>query len=196
MFDFLDKTGLKTVLEQIKAKFPSSLPANGGNADTVDGLHADEIYRSNLVAVDLNTIVGNGCYAVTPDALNAPFKSWFTLRVDCFNNGQFIIQTVYQIGDTTNTLSYVRNFTNGNWSDWKEISTTPIKSTGWITTPTNVNGEIYLPEGNSRKYLSFCSQGSFSFIFHTGSTYVVQIRDGNMAIVQSTPITYIAFYID
>ena len=36
MFDFLDKTGLKTALEQIKAKFPSSLPADGGNADTVN----------------------------------------------------------------------------------------------------------------------------------------------------------------
>lgn len=77
-----------------------------------------------------------------------------------------------------------------------DIPTTPIKSTGWTTTPTNGNGEIYLPEGNSRKYISFCSQGSFSFMFHTGSTYVVQIRDGNMAILQSTPITYIAFYID
>ena len=44
MYDFLDKTGLKTVLEQIKAKFPSSLPANGGNADTLDGKHASDFY--------------------------------------------------------------------------------------------------------------------------------------------------------
>lgn len=41
MFDFLDKIGLKAVLEAIKGKMPTSLPANGGNADTVDGLHAD-----------------------------------------------------------------------------------------------------------------------------------------------------------
>ena len=61
MFDFLDKTGIKFLLEFVKSKlsgksdsghthskaditdFPASLPANGGNADTVDGLHANEI---------------------------------------------------------------------------------------------------------------------------------------------------------
>lgn len=42
MYDFLDKIGLKAVLEQIKAKFPSSLPANGGNAGTVGGKSADD----------------------------------------------------------------------------------------------------------------------------------------------------------
>ena len=45
MYDFLDKIGLKTALEQIKAKFPSSLPANGGNADTVGGKSADDFIR-------------------------------------------------------------------------------------------------------------------------------------------------------
>ena len=37
MYDFLDKIGLKAVLEAIKGKMPTSLPANGGNADTVGG---------------------------------------------------------------------------------------------------------------------------------------------------------------
>lgn len=36
MYDFLDKIGLKAVLEAIKGKMPTSLPANGGNADTVN----------------------------------------------------------------------------------------------------------------------------------------------------------------
>lgn len=169
---------------------------NAENADTVDGKHADEIYRSNSVAVDLNTIVGNGCYAVTPDSLNMPFKSWFVLHVDSYNNGQFVIQMVYQVGDTTNTSSYVRNFSNGNWSVWKEISTTPIKSTGWITMPTNAQGDINLPEGDSRKYLSVCSAPLFAFLYHTGSAYIAHIKAGDMAVVQSTPVTYIAFYID
>ena len=34
MYDFLDKIGLKAVLEAIKGKMPTSLPANGGTADT------------------------------------------------------------------------------------------------------------------------------------------------------------------
>lgn len=43
MYDFLDKIGLKAVLEAIKGKMPTSLPANGGNADTVGGLAVNEI---------------------------------------------------------------------------------------------------------------------------------------------------------
>ena len=46
MYDFLDKIGLKAVLEAIKGKIPASLPANGGNADTLDGLHADDFAKS------------------------------------------------------------------------------------------------------------------------------------------------------
>ncbi len=37
MYDSLDKIGLKAVLEAVKGKIPTSLPANGGNADTVSG---------------------------------------------------------------------------------------------------------------------------------------------------------------
>lgn len=195
MFDLLDKTGLKTVLEQIKAKFPSSLPANGGNADTVDGKHAEDfIYpRAMLSNIDLNTILYPCSALIYGDCTNIPpVSSWGTLLCYSGGTGSHVQLWVSYVNDSM----FIRHYDGNNWGNWKEISTTPIKSTGWITTPTNVNGEIYLPEGNSRKYLSFCSQGSFSFIFHTGSTYVVQIRDGNMAIVQSTPITYIAFYID
>ena len=46
MYDSLDKIGLKAVLEAIKGKIPASLPANGGNADTVDGYHADDFAKS------------------------------------------------------------------------------------------------------------------------------------------------------
>ena len=73
MFDFLDKTGIKFLLEFVKSKlsgksdsghthskaditdFPASLPANGGNADyatnagnadTVNGLHANDFVNA------------------------------------------------------------------------------------------------------------------------------------------------------
>lgn len=76
MYDFLDKIGLKAVLEQIKAKFPSSLPANGGNADyatnagnadTVDNVHIsctnDAIPNSNWFAAFTNE---NNLRAIDP----------------------------------------------------------------------------------------------------------------------------------
>lgn len=52
MYDSLDKIGLKAVLEAIKGKMPTSLPANGGNADyaanadKLDGFHADDFAKS------------------------------------------------------------------------------------------------------------------------------------------------------
>lgn len=52
MYDFLDKIGLKAVLEAIKDQIPASLPANGGNADyaanadKLDGFHADDFAKS------------------------------------------------------------------------------------------------------------------------------------------------------
>ena len=52
MFDFLDKIGLKAVLEEIKGKIPSSLPANGGNADTVNGHSVNTDVPENAVFTD------------------------------------------------------------------------------------------------------------------------------------------------
>lgn len=45
MSKFLDETGLKALWAKIKALIPTSLPANGGNADTVDNLHASSFVR-------------------------------------------------------------------------------------------------------------------------------------------------------
>ena len=76
MYDFLDKIGLKTALEQIKAKFPSSLPASGGNADyaanagnanTVGGKSADDFaeYKpyATIYVGDLLDITEMGTYS-------------------------------------------------------------------------------------------------------------------------------------
>ena len=81
MYDFLDKIGLKAVLEAIKGKMPTSLPANGGNADTVDGKHAENfIYpRAMLSSVDLNTILYPCSALIYGDCTNMPpVESWGT----------------------------------------------------------------------------------------------------------------------
>lgn len=49
MYNFLDKIGLKAVLEAIKGNIPSSLPANGGNADTVDDYHVSDVIYSSAI---------------------------------------------------------------------------------------------------------------------------------------------------
>lgn len=127
MYDFLDKIGLKAVLEAIKGKIPTSLPANGGNADTVGGKVPEKIFYDNGVSADLNNATQSGCYVASPDTLNAPSSSWWLVDTMNFDN-QFIVQKAHNIGSPTNTVSYIRNYANDVWSEWKEISTTPIKS--------------------------------------------------------------------
>ena len=44
---YLDDTGLSLLWSKMKGLIPSSLPANGGNADTVDGKHASDFAASD-----------------------------------------------------------------------------------------------------------------------------------------------------
>lgn len=145
MFDFLDKTGLKTVLEQIKAKFPSSLPADGGNADTVDGKHAADFVEALTDAqtistrilipndVDVadwlkqNAKIGTVYYRTqySTGQTNLPpipdiAWAWFS-----FDGIRYLCKVMINDYSTRDFLLDNVNFIKG----WKEISTTPIKST-------------------------------------------------------------------
>lgn len=189
---------------------PSSLPANGGNADTVGGLHANDftqIIDFGYTETDTKTAIGQSGKTTIYRCTNwtdypAEFIDSQGVIITVNYNGSGTVETGFIwctqiiVNPRSGNKMFIRYIDSTYISDWKEISTTPIKSTGWITTPTNDYGDIYLAESDSRKYLSVCSQGSFSYMYHTGSDYVVQIRDGNMGKVLSTPVTYNAFYID
>lgn len=135
-----------------KTDIPTSLPANGGNADTVGGKVPEKIFYDNGFATDLNGATQSGCYGASPDTLNAPSSSWWLVDTTNFNN-QLIVQKAHNIGSPTNTMSYIRNYANDVWSEWKEISTTPIK-TDTITSNSDSAGYVWLPQGNERKYIS------------------------------------------
>ena len=135
-----------------KTDIPTSLPANGGNADTVGGKVPEKIFYDNGLSTDLNSATQSGCYGASPDTLNAPLSSWWLVDTTNFNN-QFIVQKTHNIGSSTNTMSYIRNYANDVWSEWKEISTTPIK-TDTITSNSDGAGYVWLPQGNGRKYIS------------------------------------------
>ena len=152
MYDFLDKIGLKSVLEAIKGKIPTSLPANGGNADTVDGKHAENfIYpRAMLSNVDLNTILYPCSALIYGDCTNMPpVESWGTLL--CYSGGTG--SHVQLWATATDSSMFKRHYDGVKWSDWKEISTTPIK-TDTITSNSDGTGYVWLPNGNGRKYIS------------------------------------------
>ena len=139
MYDSLNKIGLKAVLEAIKGKIPTSLPANGGNADTVDGKHAENfIYpRAMLSNVDLNTILYPCSALIYGDCTNIPpVESWGTLL--CYSGGTG--SHVQLWATATDSSMFKRHYDGVKWSDWEEISTTPIKKISFPSVATNVGG--------------------------------------------------------
>lgn len=151
MFDFLDKTGLKAVLEQIKAKFPSSLPANGGNADyaanagnagTVGGKSADDfaqIIDFGFNQTDTKIATGKSGKATIYRCTNwTDYPSEFidsqaTLIAINYNGSgtagtDWIWCTQIIVNPRQGNRIYVRYIDSASVLDWKEISTQPIKS--------------------------------------------------------------------
>ena len=135
MYDFLDKIGLKAVLEAIKGKIPTSLPANGGNADTVDGLHADDFVNANDrdqiqiphnvdVTVWIHTngkrfqryMTNGGNIGLTNVPDNSTDYVWY------WYDGLNIIARGYAVGKY-----YICDMINGIFSGWKEIYTSNNK---------------------------------------------------------------------
>ncbi len=95
--------------------------SNIGNADTVGGKLPEKIFYDNGLTSDLDSATKSGCYAASPDTLNAPLSSWWLVDTVNFDN-QFIVQKAHAIGNTSTTVSYIRNYANNAWSDWKNIA--------------------------------------------------------------------------
>lgn len=198
MYDFLDKIGLKAVLEAIKGKMPASLPANGGNADTVDGRHADDFIKSvtDINRTSLDDCVTGGTYAVSPvytTDIPTQYGMWGICDVRVYGMG---VYQIIQYTDTANVICRSKIVSQTDWTEWKEISTTPIKSTGWITSPTDQYGSIILPNSSTRVYLSITALGYYAELFSANNEYNVHITNGNYEKIINTPISYNAFYIE
>jgi len=111
---------------------PTTLPANGGNADTVDSLHAKDIaagftdwsnYASIPQSADLNDYKTAGLFgcvsnAVAKTIVNTPFTSgggyrlWVLPRTD---------SNILHIAISLTGAMMYRQFT-GTWSAWKSIA--------------------------------------------------------------------------
>lgn len=172
MYDFLNKIGLKAVLEAVKGKIPTSLPANGGNADTVDRKHAEDfIYpRAMLSNVDLNTIL-YPCSALTyGDCTNIPpVESWGTLLCYSGGTGSHVQLWVSAL----DSVMYKRHYDGARWSDWTEISTTPIRSVE-VGGTTDANGNFTIWKASDRKipiYAKIARYYVFPFLSVTNNEY-------------------------
>ena len=204
-----------------KTDIPSSLPANGGNADYAAVAHDTQLFNGKssgnyvqflgIVQVDdMSTTpadtyeyLNDSTYQVSYEVAISPLVSvflglpnrWWLIKYYVYGYGNgFSCQTAFPVG--FGGVPYIRYSQEGVWSDWKEISTTPIKSTGRITSPTDQYGAIILPNSSTRRYLSITADGCYPEMFLANDEYTVHIVNGNYEKVINTPVTYIAFYIE
>ena len=189
---------------------PTELPANGGNADTVDGLHANDFTK----IIDFGSTETDTKTAIGKPGKTAIYRctNWTDRPAEFIDSQGTLIAVNYNGSGTVGTdpiwcTQIIVNPRSGNKmftryidvtsvSDWKEISTTPIKSTGLITSPTDQYGTIILPNSSTRRYLSITAVGYYAEMFSFDDEYTVNITNGNYEKVISTPVTYTAFYIE
>ena len=141
---------------------PTELPANGGNADTLDGLHAEKFMRyvpdKNLTTSinDMITPGTYGVYTVTPD-FPSGYGNWGLLEVQVY--GSVCYQIIkFESGIIINRAKTVNQT---EWTKWKEISTTPIKSSVFgMTTNEQAWVDTGLPVATTKIISVLCSTTS------------------------------------
>lgn len=187
MYDSLDKIGLKTVLEAIKGKMPTSLPANGGNADTLNGMSAESI-RSMSKNVESGTSVSSqladgtycGVWSGAPSGLT---DTQGTLIVSNYNTNGTPSPWSHRTFYSPHYNRIWHGFTaNYHWYGWKEISTTPIKSTTFSGTTGN-SGNMVIWATSERKIPLFAEiVDCYCFPFLSSSDagcYMIHVFDAN-----------------
>lgn len=166
MYDFLDKIGLKAVLEAIKGKIPTSLPANGGNADTVGGKSASDFVLALTEAQTVNTRILIPDDVDVVDWLKQNAKIGTVYYRTQYSTGQTNLPPIPDIAWAWFSFDGIRYFCKVMINDystrdflldnvnfikgWKEISTTPIKSTTFSGTTGN-SGNMVIWATSERK---------------------------------------------
>ena len=155
--------------------FPSSLPANGGNADTVDGLHANGFIKVNSSnAYDCNTLYDAGLYLCNGSATNTPndlkYGSLFVMpyRKPYGNAGpDFCAQIYIPNGDVADKSLWYRTSLQTTWNEWTR------SCDGDNIVKPYVTGTLSEKASNSNVTLSF---EIFNF---TPSKVICQFGSGN-----------------
>lgn len=178
IMDYSGKITLQSIGEFIKSKlsgksdkghthsksditdFPSALPANGGNADTVGNKHASDFansYNDDLMKFlngqsgDIRTLVqqlplGGYIFNTTRSELSGitfpiygdGIMSWGACKYSAndLRYGILIIRPMLSAGYT-----YICSvYNNSAYTDWEQISTTPIKKISFPSVATNAEG--------------------------------------------------------
>lgn len=106
---------------------PTTLPANGGNADTLDGKHAESFmqwlgapFDTNFMndasyKIDYHCNIGNGAL------IGLPIAGWYHIVYYMHSNfNGFGMQIAYPLNFDGTT--YIRRAMDTTWGDWKNIA--------------------------------------------------------------------------
>ena len=160
-----------------KTDIPSSLPANGGNADTVGGVGIANLRQITQSVINTLPAVpnGEGDFLVNCDTSDTSFPYWYghlSIRYGSYT-GEYV--AIFRTTGNDNKVYYNTYLTN-HWSGWQEISATPIKSTTFSGT-TNSYGDMLLFNKSEKKIPLFVSiNDSYCIPLLSGSSdYYVHI---------------------
>ncbi|MCI7498218.1 MAG: hypothetical protein MSA82_02270 [Oscillospiraceae bacterium] len=135
-----------------KTDIPSSLPANGGNADTVGGVGITNLRQITQTVINTLPTVpnGEGDFLVNCDTSDTSFPYWYghlSIRYGSYT-GEYV--AIFRTTGNDNKVYYNTYLTN-HWHGWQEISTTPIKSeTMNVSTDSSGNAVIFEASENKK----------------------------------------------
>ncbi len=182
-----------------KTDIPSSLPANGGNADTVGGVGIANLRQ--ITQTVLNTLPavpnGEGDYLVNCDTSDTTFPYWYgylSIRYGSYT-GEYV--AIFRTTGNDNKVYYNTYLTN-HWSGWQEISATPIKSTQ-ISGTTSTTGNVQLWATTDKKIpVSAIMEDRYGYIFSSsnGFYYVGICHPDNHTMQVDETVSGTVYYIE
>ena len=106
----------------LKTDIPTSLPADGGNADTVGTKSATQILAvKNRFSNDMNDLKEQGSY-IAIAATNAPSEAWGTVCVYAGGSGSVVQIYVTDTGsESEQSNTFIRHFNGTFWSPWRSV---------------------------------------------------------------------------
>ena len=212
MYDFLDKIGLKAVLEAINGKIPTSLPANGGNSDTVNNKKVEFNIYNNLSSLGCSrTDTADTIWQAIPNGSifvdmvqNLTDTSWnfpsgvgneYTIYITKMSKHRIAGMYLYPKTGGNIYCGFVSQ--EGSFSgNWRKISN-DIKSVE-ITASTNENGIIALPENSIRTYISVVANNYLAILYNepnSGGQKIIVV-DGTFAKKTNFSVTFTAYYVE
>lgn len=108
---------------------PTTLPANGGNAETLDGKHVSEFAAVKTITTqaEVDSILESGIYSVeylpTPTTFGSIESSYYMMVVNRHRTDiNYNVEIAVPYADGKQQGVYYRNCTNGIWGAWTNVA--------------------------------------------------------------------------